>query len=79
MHKNKLKDVILKKRGLFTVREYARIQAFPDNWEFAGALTSQYAQIGNAVPVKLAEAIDNSIIRVLNSYYRDNLIKKSAA
>ena len=55
----------------FTVREYARIQTFPDNWEFAGSLTSQYAQIGNAVPVNLADAIGKSIINTLNAYYKN--------
>lgn len=33
------------------VREYARIQSFPEEWEFAGSLFSAYKQIGNAVPV----------------------------
>ena len=41
----------------FTIRESARLQSFPDTWEFAGGIGSQYKQIGNAVPVKLAEAI----------------------
>jgi len=49
-----------------TVREYARIQTFPDSWEFSGPITSQYKQIGNAVPVNLAYAIGRSLIRLLN-------------
>ena len=49
----------------FTVREYARIQSFPDEWEFEGGTTSKYKQIGNAVPVKVAEAIGREIIKVL--------------
>jgi DNA (cytosine-5)-methyltransferase 1 len=53
----------------FTVREYARIQTFPDDWEFAGALTSQYKQIGNAVPVNLAEAVGKQIIKSLNQHF----------
>lgn len=50
-----------------TIREYARIQTFPDEWEFLGSLSSQYKQIGNAVPVNLAYAIGRSLIRLLNS------------
>lgn len=49
-----------------TVREYARIQTFPDEWVFSGKMSSQYKQIGNAVPVNLAYAIGRSIIRLLN-------------
>lgn len=49
-----------------TVREYARIQTFPDEWKFAGNLISQYKQIGNAVPVNLAYAIGRSLIRLFN-------------
>jgi len=49
-----------------TVREYARVQTFPDDWQFEGALTNQYKQIGNAVPVNLAEAIGRSLVRLLN-------------
>lgn len=48
------------------IREYARIQTFPDEWEFKGNMSSQYKQIGNAVPVNLAYAIGRSLIRLLN-------------
>ena len=44
-----------------TVREYARIQTFPDYYTFAGSVANQYKQIGNAVPVRLAEAMGNQI------------------
>lgn len=50
----------------FTVREYARIQTFPDEWSFCGSKTQQYKQIGNAVPVNLAEEIGYEIISFLN-------------
>lgn len=50
-----------------TVREYARIQTFPDDWTFAGNMSAQYKQIGNAVPVNLAWAVGRSIIRCLNT------------
>lgn len=49
-----------------TVREYARIQTFPDYWQFEGNLADQYKQIGNAVPVNLAFAIGRSLIRLFN-------------
>lgn len=50
-----------------TVNEYARIQTFPDDWQFAGTITQKYKQIGNAVPVNLAWAVGRSLIRLLNS------------
>ncbi|AMA50047.1 DNA (cytosine-5-)-methyltransferase [Flavobacterium covae] len=54
----------------FTVREYARIQTFPDDWEFSGSLAQQYKQIGNAVPVNLGQEIGYSLIKFLNQYYK---------
>ncbi|MBK8806521.1 MAG: DNA (cytosine-5-)-methyltransferase [Bacteroidales bacterium] len=59
----------------FTVREYARIQTFPDDWGFEGSLAQQYKQIGNAVPVNLATEIGYSIVTFLNSYYKDLKMK----
>ncbi len=49
-----------------TVREYARIQTFPDSWVFMGNMSDQYKQIGNAVPVNLAYAIGRALIRLFN-------------
>lgn len=51
----------------FTVREYARIQSFPDDWSFSGGIGSKYKQIGNAVPVELARRLGVSIIQALNT------------
>ena len=61
----------------FTVREYARIQTFPDNWEFQGSLAQQYKQIGNAVPVNLAKELGYSIVELLNKIYKELKLNKS--
>lgn len=50
-----------------TIREYARIQTFPDDYLFYGSLACQYTQIGNAVPVNLAYHIAKSLIAVLDA------------
>ena len=50
----------------FTVREYARIQTFPDDWEFMGGIGSKYQQIGNAVPVNFAYHLGRSIVSALS-------------
>ncbi len=53
----------------FTVREYARIQTFPDDWNFAGSISQQYKQIGNAVPCNLGKELGYSIVKFLNQVY----------
>ncbi len=53
----------------FTVREYARIQTFSDEWKFMGSVAQQYKQIGNAVPVNLGQEVGYSIVNFLNQYY----------
>ena len=51
----------------FTVREYARIQTFPDDWEFIGGIGSKYKQIGNAVPVNFTYHLGRSVVNALSS------------
>ena len=50
----------------FTVRENARCQTFPDDWEFMGGVGSQYKQVGNAVPVNLAYDVGLKIKEALD-------------
>jgi DNA (cytosine-5)-methyltransferase 1 len=45
----------------FTVRESARIQTFPDDYEFHGSWGEAMRQLGNAVPVQLAEIVAASV------------------
>ncbi|MEM6965368.1 MAG: DNA (cytosine-5-)-methyltransferase [Bacteroidota bacterium] len=63
----------------FTVREYARIQTFPDDWSFSGSVSQQYKQIGNAVPCNLGEEMGYSIVRFLNDYYSENSKRSASA
>jgi DNA (cytosine-5)-methyltransferase 1 len=63
----------------FTVREYARIQTFPDDWIFKGSISSQYKQIGNAVPVNLGFHIGRCTIAMLNKDFdSDTMINLEA-
>jgi DNA (cytosine-5)-methyltransferase 1 len=50
----------------FTIRESARLQTFPDSFVFSGSWTESMRQIGNAVPVKLAEVVARRLIATLS-------------
>ncbi|MBR3587430.1 MAG: DNA cytosine methyltransferase [Oscillospiraceae bacterium] len=45
-----------------SVREYARLQQFPDDWIFTGSTAAKYKQIGNAVPIGLGRAIGQAVL-----------------
>jgi len=49
-----------------TLRMAARLQGFPDAWEFAGRKTSTYRQIGNAFPPPVARAVGDALLAALN-------------
>lgn len=50
-----------------TVRMAARIQGFPDNWQFSGRKTAAYRQVGNAFPPPVAKAVGQSILRAFDA------------
>lgn len=57
-----------------SVEEYARIQGFPDDWYFCGDINEKYKQIGNAVPVKLAEAIGQVLINDMKAIENNKFV-----
>ena len=54
-----------------TCRMAARIQGFPDEWNFFGSKTTQYRQIGNAFPPPVAKAIGELIIKHLENEFNN--------
>lgn len=58
-----------------TVREYARIQSFSDDWQFSGSVSQQYKQIGNAVPSNLAFHIGRAVRAMLEERTEDKYIE----
>lgn len=54
----------------FSVRECARLQTFPDDWVFEGSWTESMRQLGNAVPVSMAEAVASRLVEVVKPVAR---------
>lgn len=61
-----------KENRVLTVRESARVQSFPDGFIFKGSKTSQYRQVGNAVPPLLARKIAEKVKEALSDNIRDS-------
>ncbi|SVC88381.1 uncharacterized protein METZ01_LOCUS341235, partial [marine metagenome] len=59
-----------------TLRECARIQGFPDEWEFSGSPAEQFRQVGNAVPVILGEVCGELLADHLGAAYSEGLEKR---
>lgn len=60
-----------------TLRECALIQEFPSDWEFVGTPQQQYAQVGNAVPIRLGEVSGALLARHLDDVYREGLARRT--
>ena len=71
-------EIHINKQRRLSVRECAMLQTFPNDFIFTGSLNSQYRQVGNAVPVKLAQKIALKIKKALEkSKKREEMLKMS--
>lgn len=61
-----------------TVRMCARVQGFPDDWQFAGKKTAAYRQIGNAFPPPVAHAVSRQIAEAIELGAAERMMKKAA-
>lgn len=52
-----------------SVKEYAAIQEFPENWQFAGSLVDKYRQIGNAVPIRLGYSLGRTLQSIVQGSF----------
>lgn len=60
-----------------SIREYARIQEFPDDWHFVGTTSEQYAQVGNAVPTRLGRVAGEVVATALDRIQRGDVCAKA--
>ena len=60
-------DFPLRQAPKLTVRMVARLQGFPDSWQFSGRKTAAYRQVGNALPPPVARALGEAIAAALDS------------
>ena len=60
-----------------SVREYARIQEFPDSWEFSGKTSDKYKQIGNAVPIRLGAVAGTVVANALAALESGRKLEKA--
>lgn len=65
-------EIHVNRKRRLSARECAILQTFPLDYEFTGSLNRIYTQIGNAVPVRLAEAFSGEIKKVLDKYNKEN-------
>ena len=61
----------------FTAREAARVQTFPDDWIISGTWSESMRQIGNAVPVRLAHAVADSVMKRLTGVHHGSALQST--